>query len=175
MMLAKETAVLSSDAHYFMKSIPIATLSYSNYPPSHNNQLWVSWKTDHFIIFPVQWISRGISSAPQAPGAQLGRLSAGGDSSWGQIQRKKDTPSLTPVIWDPSWGCWPEHPHTASPNSPCASLRHDDCVPETSVPRLTFHQQQCEKIGRATATEISVKLDNLNKNNHLRPLENDQR
>lgn len=39
-----------------MKSIPIATLSYSNYPLPHNNQLWVSRKTDHFIIFPVQRI-----------------------------------------------------------------------------------------------------------------------
>ena len=111
------------------KSIPIATLSYSNYPPPHNNQLWVRGKTaDHLIIFPVQWIrSLGkvqqlyLVSAPQGPGTQLGRLSTGGDSSWGQIQRKKYTPSLTPVIWDPSRGCWPEHPYTASPNNPCAS------------------------------------------------------
>lgn len=146
-MLAKEAAVPSSDAHYFMKSIPIATLSYSNYPPPHNNQLWVRGKTaDHFIIFPVQWTrslgkvqQRYLVSAPQGPGTQLGRLSSGGDSSWGQIQRKKDMPSLTPVIWDPSWGCWPERPYTASPNNPCASLQHDDWVPEASVPRLTFH------------------------------------
>lgn len=123
-----------------MKSIPIATLSYSNYPLPHNNQLWVSRKTDHFIIFPVQRIrllgkvqQRYLLRELSREDSVLGVTAAGARS------RERKARPLSRLSSEIPAGAVGQSTPTASPNRPCASLLHDDWVPEASVPRLTFH------------------------------------
>lgn len=105
-MLEKEATVLSSDAHCFTKSIPIAILSYSNYLPPHNHHLWFRGQTHHFIISPIQWVrglekvqQRYLVSALQCLGTHLGQLNSVGDSAAGPrpIERKAHSLSYPEV------------------------------------------------------------------------------
>ena len=49
-MLEKKVAVLSSGAQYFMKNIPIAMLSYSDYLLLNNSHLRLSGQRPHHYI-----------------------------------------------------------------------------------------------------------------------------
>lgn len=129
-----------------MKSIPIATLSYSNYPLPHNNQLWVSQKTDHFIIFPVQRI-RLLGKVQQR---YLLRELSGEDSvlGWQQLgpdSEKKGTPSLTPVIWD-CFRTLAKSTHTASPKQTLCFFTAWRLV-QRQVSQDSPYLRQCKKMG----------------------------
>lgn len=123
-------------------------LLHDTSPQSYSNR-------DHFLTSLIQRVrglervQRGLFfvSALQCQGPPLGRLKLWGwfSSKARTIERRVHSHmgnQMLLVTWDPSWGCWPEHLHTASLHGPYASLWHGDWVLGANVPRLTFQSWQ---------------------------------